>query len=90
MSSERQQVLRLWLTTSALDTGTAAWAFHDGSDGAGPAVPNSSPPYRNGVDALRDGWFLIQTPSAATPVLDGEALHRNTALEFEFVFERRV
>ena len=35
----RQQVLQLWLQSAALDTGVAAWAFHDGTDGAGPGRP---------------------------------------------------
>lgn len=80
----RQQVLQLWLQSAALDTGVAAWAFHDGTDGAGPGLPEGSPPYRTGLDALRDGWFLIAVPGP-TVVEDvpGE-------LAGGFTFERRV
>jgi hypothetical protein len=85
---ERQQVLYLWASGSALDSGTVAWAFHDGADGSGPSLPDGSPPYASGVAALRDGWMLLQS-SQLTPPLPGEE-HLNNYLEYEFVFERRV
>ena len=34
---QRQQVLYLWLAEGALDTGTIAWAFYDGTQGQGPS-----------------------------------------------------
>lgn len=86
--SERQQVLQLWANGSSLDSGTVAWAFHDGSDGAGPALPRSEPPYPSGVDALRDGWMLLQTSQLVPPLPEQE--HVNSYLEYEFVFERRI
>ena len=80
----RQQVLQLWLQSAALDTGVAAWAFHDGTDGAGPGLPEGEPPYRTGLDALRDGWFLIAVPGpSAVPDPPGE-------LTNAFTFERRI
>ena len=48
----RQQVLYLWLAEGAMDTGTIAWAFYDGTKGEGPALPDCEPPYKNGVAAL--------------------------------------
>lgn len=86
--SERQQVLYLWANGSGLDSGTVGWAFHDGADGAGPALPAASPPYAHGVDALRDGWMLLQSSQLAAPAPGAE--HLNGYLEYEFVFERRV
>ncbi len=62
MAGERQQVLHLWLGAAALDTTVSGWAFYDGTDGTGPLLPESTPPYANGVDALRDGWMLLQAP----------------------------
>ena len=85
---ERQQILYLWASGSALDSGTIGWAFHDGSDGSGPAIPAASPPYANGVAALRDGWMLLQSSQLVPPGPGDE--HRNSYLEYEFVFERRV
>ena len=85
---ERQQVLYLWLAEGALDTTTIAWAFHDGTRGAGPELPEGEPPYATGVAALEDGWFLIQSP--APYLLQPGAEHGTSYLPNEFVFERRI
>ena len=84
----RQQVLYLWLAEGALDTETVGWAFHDGSAGRGPGIPDGQPPYQTGVAALEDGWFLIQSP--APYELRPGAEHETSYLPNEFVFERRV
>ncbi|MFT4631737.1 MAG: hypothetical protein ACI8PP_001693 [Candidatus Pseudothioglobus sp.] len=84
----RQQVLYLWLAEGALDTETVAWAFHDGSDGKGPQVPEREPPYHSGLAALEQGWFLIQSP--APFMLQPGAEHEVSYLANEFVFARRV
>jgi hypothetical protein len=85
---ERQQILYLWASGSALDSSTVGWAFHDGTDGSGPSIPDGSPPYTTGVAALCDGWMLLQS-SQLMPPLPGEE-HLNSYREYEFVFERRV
>lgn len=84
----RQQVLYLWAAGSALDSNVVGWAFHDGTDGAGPGIPDRSPPYATGVDALRDGWLLLQS-AQLVPIAPGQE-HENSYLQYEFVFERRV
>jgi hypothetical protein len=84
----RQQVLYLWANGSALDSGAIGWAFHDGTEGRGPSLPDATPPYPNGVAALRDGWMLLQSSPLAAPLPGNE--HLNDYLEYEFVFERRV
>lgn len=81
--AERQQVLHLWLKAAALDAEVTAWAFFDGTAGAEWAEPDQAP-YRTGVDALADGWFLFQTPAPIDPAAT------NGELSCEFVFERRV
>ena len=86
--SQRQQVLYLWAQGSALDSPTTGWAFHDGTDGAGPCPPDTTPPYADGVAALRDGWMLIQSSQLIPPAPGAE--HLNSYLEHEFVFERRI
>ena len=39
---QRQQVLYLWLAEGALDTGTIAWAFYDGTQVKVPLYPVAS------------------------------------------------
>ncbi len=84
----RQQILYLWLAEGAIDTAVVGWAFHDGAKGAGPGLPESQPPYANGVAALEDGWFLLQSPAPQS--LAPEAEHEVGYLPNEFLFERRV
>lgn len=84
----RQQVLYLWLAEGAIDTGTIAWAFHDGTRGEGPGLPDCEPPFRNGVAALEDGWFLLQSP--APYVVQPGAEHGASYLPNEFVFVRSI
>jgi hypothetical protein len=84
----RQQILYLWLAEGALDTETVGWAFHDGTSGAGPQLPEAEPPYATGLAALQQGWFLIQSP-APYPLHAG-AEYEVSYLANEFVFERRI
>ena len=83
----RQQVLILWLSSSALDSGVVAWAFHDGTAGAGPQL-GSDPPYRSGVAALVDGWRLIQMSQLTPPTPGNE--RETSYLKHEFLFEKLI
>jgi len=85
---QRQQILHLWLAEGSLDSKVIGWAFHDGANGKGPAMPLGDPPYATGVAALQAGWFLLQVPMLL-PLAPG-AEHEVGYLPNEFVFERRV
>ena len=88
----RQQVLYLWMDGASLDDQVIAWAFHDGTRGAGAPLPEpkspDGPPYSNGVRALEDGWMLLQSAQLIPPAPGQE--HVNSYLEYEFVLERRI
>ncbi len=90
--TQRQQVLYLWTEGSSLDEKVVGWAFHDGTEGAGPQLPDSQhpghAPYSNGLRALQDGWMLLQSAQLVPPAPGQE--HLNAYLEYEFVFERRI
>ena len=81
----RQQVLILWLSSSALDSGVVAWAFHDGTGGRGPQM-ESDPPYHSGEAALVDGWRLLQMSQLVAPAAGNE--RETSYLKHEFLFER--
>ena len=86
---KRQQVLVLYLRSSALDAGVVAWAVYDGSGQQRHMAGDSAePPYATGLDALRDGWRLIQ----ASPLVDHIAGNefRTGYLKYEFFFEKLV
>ena len=85
----RQQVLVLYLATSALDTEVIGWSLYDGTGRSRPmAGDRDVPPYRTGVDALQDGWRLIQA-SQLLPHSSGDEF-RTGYLKYEFFFEKLV
>lgn len=86
----RQQVLLLCLHTPELHARVIAWTFHDGSGARAelPARSHGRPPYDTGVDALEDGWRLIQMTPPPTPTPGHE--HQLSFLKHEYLFERLV
>lgn len=85
----RQQVLVLYLASSALDGPVVAWSVYDPATSAAGAIgEEDEPPYRSGLDALRDGWRLLSMSQLLPPArgLEYSTDHHN----FEFVFERLV
>ena len=87
MAPLRQQVLILYLANSALDSQVVSWAEYDGT-GARDRQPGDAdePPYQSGLDALRDGWRLLQI-SPLVPHAAGEEF-KTSYLKYEFVFEK--
>ena len=85
----RQQVMVLYTTNSALDTGVVAWAFYDGT-GANRHMSGDcdEPPYQTGLEALKDGWRLIQASPLVSHVSGDE--FRTDYLKYEFFFEKMV
>ncbi|MDQ0596662.1 hypothetical protein QF037_001007 [Streptomyces canus] len=85
----RQQVLVLYLATSALDSHVVGWARYDGTGTTSPTTGDSDePPYRTGVAALRDGWRLFQAAQLIPPYPGAE--HETSFLKHEFFFEKLV
>ncbi|MEZ5552769.1 MAG: hypothetical protein R3E82_17945 [Pseudomonadales bacterium] len=86
---QRQQVLVLYLASSALDTGVIAWANYDGTGReAHWAGDGEAPPYKTGLHALRDGWRLFQA-SQLLPHTSGDEF-RTGYLKYEFFFEKLI
>lgn len=85
----RQQVLVLYLGTSALDAPVVGWAVYDGTGASHPTTGDGdTPPYETGVAALRDGWRLIQAAPLIPPYPGQE--HAVSYLKHEFLFEKLV
>jgi hypothetical protein len=85
----RQQVLVLYLASSALDTPVIAWANYDGTGRTQHTSGDAEqPPYESGLAALEDGWRLIQA-STLTPHAPGDEF-RTSYLKYEFFFEKLV
>lgn len=87
--TERQQVMVLYLSSSALDTRVIAWAFYDGTGiTRHMAGDTDEPPYATGLDALLDGWRLIQASPLVSHVTGEE--FKTDYLKYEFFFEKMV
>lgn len=85
----RQQVLILYLGNSALDSSVVAWTRYDGTGATLPTTGDSDePPYRTGLEALLDGWRLLQMSTIA-PLERGSEYDVST-LRNEFLFEKLV
>lgn len=85
----RQQVLVLYLLNSALDSRVVGWSRYDGTGRTSPTTGDGAePPYETGLDALRDGWRLIQAAQLIPPYPGHE--YDVSFLKHEFFFERIV
>jgi len=83
----RQTVLVLYLANSALDSPVVGWSRYDGAGGTRHMAGDADePPYRTGLDALKDGWRLFQ----ASPLLPHQrgAEFDVSSLKYEFWFEQ--
>lgn len=85
----RQQLLVLYLGTSALDSNVLGWSRYDGTGRSKPTMGDSDePPYSTGLEALCDGWRLLQMSQLTAHERGNE--YEVNYLPYEFLFERLV
>ena len=83
----RQQVLVLYLNSSAVDSAVVGWSMYDGTGRTDPTTGDSDvPPYATGLDALKDGWRLFQAAQLLPPQPGHE--YAVSFLKHEFFFEK--
>ncbi len=86
-SDQRQQVLVLYLASSALDSSVRGWSLYDGTGQHHHTTGDSrEAPYETGLDALMDGWRVLQFPQLIPPYPGEE--YSTSFLKYEFVFEK--
>ena len=87
MAKLRQKVLVLYLSNSALDSRVKGWSIYDGTGREAHTTGDSSvAPYKSGLDALKDGWRVIQFPQLIPPYPNME--YTTSFQMYEFVFEQ--
>jgi len=85
--NQRQKVMVLFLSTSALDSEVKGWSMYDGTGKQAFTTGDSdTPPYDNGLDALLDGWRVIQFPTLIPPYPGEE--YTTSFMKYPFVFEK--
>lgn len=89
MGNVRQKVLVLYLSNSALDSKVMGWSIYDGTGQEHHTTGDSEQaPYASGLDALKDGWRVIQFPQLIPPYPNME--YTTSFQMYEFVFEQLV
>ena len=89
MSELRQQLLVLHLHTPDLNSSVVAWAMYDGTGEKRHTTGDSeTPPYNSVMEAMRDGWRVIQFPQQF-PAYPGMEYH-TSYLRFEYILEKLV
>ncbi len=86
MAEQRQQILILHSNNLNLTASVVAWALFDGAQRVDDQMKTGDadePPYASVVDAMRDGWRVIQLPQPPNELDPGY-------LDHEFVLERMV
>ncbi|MDB5084096.1 MAG: hypothetical protein JWN30_982 [Bacilli bacterium] len=92
MSTTRQQILILCISSPDLDSRTVAWSFYDGAKTRDELQmqtgDSNEPPYRSVLAAMQDGWNVMQFPQL--PYLAHEHEHDTGHLPYEYILERKV
>lgn len=92
MSILRQQILVLCSWDPDLESSTVAWSLYDSARPANERQMQTGDameaPYDSVLDAMRDGWRVIQFPRLPNYVHGHE--HDTGHLPFEYILERMV
>ena len=87
LNSEKQLILYLYSKSTNLRSPLGAWALYDPTVPDEPLLPSQDPPYAFVLDAVRDGWRIVQFPR---PELYNFSDVENAYLSFEFILEKIV
>lgn len=89
MAEIRQKLLVLYAHNPSLNSGVGAWAQYDGTGQTRPGTGDGDqPPYPSVVDAMKDGWRVIQFPQQF-PAFPGTE-YQTHYLKYEFILEKLV
>ena len=79
----------LYLSSSSLEAGVVAWSLYDGT-GEYLHMPGDTEeaPYQTGIEALKDGWRLIQA-SPLIQHMEGDEF-KTGYFKYEFFFEKII
>ena len=87
LNSDKQKILFLYSKSTNLRSPLGAWALYDPTVPDEPLLPSQEPPYASVLDAVRDGWRIVQFPR---PELYNFSDVENAYLSFEFILEKIV
>lgn len=80
----KQKILYLQSRRSDMRAEVVSWQLYDPDESEEPALPTSKPPYETVLDAVRDGWRILQFPAPQNYPFS----EQNTYVGYEYVLER--
>lgn len=87
LDSRKQMVLYLYSKSTNLRSPLGAWALYDATAPDEPVLPSQDAPYTSVLDAVGDGWRIVQFPR---PELYDFTDVDNAYLSYEFILEKFV
>lgn len=87
LNSEKQLILYLYSKSTNLRSPLGGWALYDPTAPEEPVLPSQDAPYTSVLDAVNDGWRIVQFPR---PELYNFTDVDNAYLTYEFILEKLV
>ena len=87
LGEKKQLILYLYSKSTNLRSPLGGWAVYDATAPDEPMLPSQDAPYTSVLDAVNDGWRIVQFPR---PELHNFSDVDNAYLTFEFILEKYV
>ena len=87
LGGEKQLILYLYSKSTNLRSPLGGWALYDATATDEPVLPSQEPPYTSVLDAVNDGWRIVQFPR---PELYNFTDVDNAYLTYEFILQKFV
>ncbi len=85
LTEPRQLVLYLYSKSTNMRSAIASWALYDPTVPYEPTLPSQDTPYDSVIEAVNDGWRIVQFPRAELYQFSDVD---NTYLGYEFILEK--
>ena len=85
LTEPRQLVLYLYSKSTNMRSAIASWALYDPTVPYEPTLPSQEAPYDSVIEAVNDGWRIVQFPRAELYQFSDLD---NTYLGYEFILEK--
>ena len=85
LTEPRQMVLYLYSKSTSMRSAIAGWTLYDPAVPYGPTLPSQDTPYDSVIEAVNDGWRIVQFPRAELYQFSDVD---NAYLGYEFILEK--
>ncbi len=87
LTKPRQMVLYLYSKSTNMRSAIAGWTWYDPTVSYEPTLPSQDAPYDSVIEAVNDGWRIVQFPRAELYQFSDVD---NTYLGYEFILEKSI